>query len=482
MRCLSLAAMLKSISDEIYFACLPQHGDAISLIRERGFAVYILTPPLVQMIPANDKDYQAWLQRSVKEDVADFIGIACDADLVVTDHYAIGAEWHKKLKSTIQCKVVAIDDLVREHDADLVIDQTLGRKPNAYHGASRLLAGPEYALLALPFARHHEDGLNRTGLSGRPRVLIYVGSGDVNNVTLKVLETLVGVIDAHFTVLVSKVAVHYTSIKSWAEGKANVEHLEFVDDMAELMLKNDISIGAAGTTSWERACVGLPSILIPVADNQVEICGQFVKAGAAKSVAMDAIQSQLVSAVRELLEEWDAYTAANLAICDGRGAYRALLEISCLMHAQDCAAVELVAATEDDIELVYRWQLAPETRKFALNPALPSWNEHKDWMNDKLKQNQNYFYIIRDKERASSSGVLRLDRQYTGTYLVSILVDPECHGRGIARSALSVADRIFPDFTLKAVVLEANRASQRLFENAGYQRLTNEEFSRKPLA
>lgn len=44
-----------------------------------------------------------------------------------------------------------------------------------------------------------------------------------------------------------------------------------VNNIAELMANSDLAIGAGGTTTWERCCLGLPAIVIGVAENQIEL-------------------------------------------------------------------------------------------------------------------------------------------------------------------------------------------------------------------
>ena len=102
-------------------------------------------------------------------------------------------------------------------------------------------------------------------------------------------------------------------------------------------------------------------------------------------------------------------------------------------------------------------------------------------MKNKLKQSRDYFYIVRDRESAEARGVLRLDRQSDKSFLVSIYVDPSSYGKGVAKSALALADKIFPEATFNAFVQRANLASQRLFESAGYDRLSTEQFRREPI-
>ena len=479
MRCLALAQALKPAIESVKFACLPQNGDLIQLIQSRGFQVCVLNTPAWIITPENDTDYAAWLQRSQEDDVADFIKVVGHADLVVTDHYAIDAAWQKAIRQAFRCKIIVIDDLVRNHEADLIVDQTLGRSPTAYDGASRVLAGSHYALLAGTFARNHEIALDSAARSGRPKVLVYFGAIDAHNMCLRVLEVLTPIIDAAFTVVLGKAALHYDVIRNWALERDDVEHLEFVNDMAELILKHDFAVGAPGTSSWESACLGLPSVVIPIADNQAENGRKLVAFDAAISVDKGCLDAELVSAVQKLMKNRSDYAASNLAICDGRGAVRVAIEIESLLDQNDTASVGLERATEADIDYVHRLQSAPTTRKYALNSEIPSWPEHKVWMTSKLKVTTDYFYIIRKGQGNTPCGVLRLDRRADGGYTVSIYIDPDYYSQGIGRSALAIIDRVFADCDLHAVVMEANVASQKLFLKAGYERMAKEYFIRK---
>ncbi|KFK47957.1 acetylneuraminate cytidylyltransferase, partial [Vibrio vulnificus] len=140
--------------------------------------------------PQNDADYEAWLQKSVTEDAQDFLAVVKVADLVVTDHYAIGAEWQDKIVAVLDCCLLAIDDLGRCHRADLVLDQTLGRSEVDYASSNtEVLVGSEYALLRTDFSNKREAALSKQ-LSYAPlRVLVSMGGIDAPNATLKVLES-----------------------------------------------------------------------------------------------------------------------------------------------------------------------------------------------------------------------------------------------------------------------------------------------------
>lgn len=478
MRCLVLADELKKRDYSISFVCLPQQGDMISYIETRGFSVLKLKELSQKIIPTHDADYEGWLQRSVIDDAEDFIDCVQSADLIITDHYAIDHVWQRIIIDKLGCYLVAIDDLVRTHDADLIIDQTLGRISNEYKGRAQILAGSDYALLAPKFFTLRERGLKKTLMKGKKRVLISMGGVDKPNSTLLALKALVGKVDADFTVLLNKQAPNYQEVKEWCLEHTNVTHCDFESDMANLMLQHDLAIGAPGTTSWERACLGLPSILIPLATNQLAVCDQLIKHDAIVKVSLDRINYDLLIAYKKIISQWDFFHINNLKLCDGVGATRVVMEISRLFESNKIRHLQLIKATEDDISLVYQWQSHPKTREYALNKSIPTWDEHKRWMVNKINDPKDYFYIVLDKTENKKLGVLRLDYLSEHNYVISIYMAPVEYGKGIASLVLKMIDDLHKNVTIHATVLENNVKSQKLFKKSGYIQIDNETYIR----
>jgi len=481
MRCLVLADALSKKGHQIQFACSPLEGDMRTVIRERGFNVITLAEPKQIIEPQYDADCKAWLQKSVAEDAKDFLAAIKAADLVVTDHYAIDAEWQEKIVAVLDCFLLAIDDLGRCHRADLVLDQTLGRNEIEYASSNtEVLVGSEYALLRTEFSDKREAALSRQLSVESLRVLVSMGGIDAPNATLKVLDTLYCDVNAEFTVLLSPRAPHFQEVKEWCLARPNILHQEFVSDMASLMLEHDIAIGAPGTTSWERACLGLPSIIIPLAENQQFICKQLVQHDAAIHIDIGDIPSVLHDAFMRVLKRWSQFKEANLALCDGRGARRVVYEIEQLVNNKR-DGIFLQSASEDDTALVYAWQSHSATRKYALTPNVPTWSEHQSWMLKKLQSRSDYFYMIINRADRSKVGAVRLDRRESGLYLVSIFIDPNLYGKGIAFQALNAIEAIHPDITIHARVLKENIASHRLFRKAGFKQVDDENYIRQPI-
>ncbi|MCF1426545.1 MAG: UDP-2,4-diacetamido-2,4,6-trideoxy-beta-L-altropyranose hydrolase [Shewanella sp.] len=481
MRCLVLADELSRKGHKILFACSPLEGDMRPFVLDRGFNVITLPQPQKIIEPVHNTDYGAWLQKSVVEDAQDFLTAVTSADLVITDHYAIGLQWQKRVIDSLGCRLFAIDDLARCHKADLILDQTAGRDEADYaESETQVLVGSEYALLQSGFVSKREIALSRELSGNVPKVLISMGGIDAPNATLKVLESLCDKVVAEFTVLLSPRAPHFKQVRDWCSLRSNVVHQEFVSDMPSLMLAHDIAIGAAGTTSWERACLGLPSLIVPLAENQHLVCEQLVNHAVALQVDIKDIAECLHGEFEKVLAHWSKFKEANLVLCDGRGTRRVVFEIEQLV-SKESDRLSLEYASQEDIELMYEWQCHPDTRKYALTPHVPTWDEHQTWMSRKLQVVSDYFYMMVDRVDKKKVGAVRLDRINAGHYLVSILVDPQSYGRGIASKALTIVDAIHPDVTLHASVLKDNVASQRLFKKACYQQIDEETYIRQPI-
>ncbi|MEK9753126.1 MAG: UDP-2,4-diacetamido-2,4,6-trideoxy-beta-L-altropyranose hydrolase, partial [Rhodospirillaceae bacterium] len=199
-------------------------------------------------------------------------------DLVVVDHYGRGAEFETACRGFAD-RVLVIDDLAdRQHDADLLLDQNLGRDAAAYAGLvpadCRLLLGPAYAPLRPEFAIMRDRVLaQRRSRNGIGRILVSFGMADLNELALRTLHALSAIgYDGHVDVVIGGGGRGMARIHAAAaEVGPLVRVLSDVEDMATLMADADLAIGAGGTTSWERCALGLPALIVVVADNQAAV-------------------------------------------------------------------------------------------------------------------------------------------------------------------------------------------------------------------
>jgi UDP-2,4-diacetamido-2,4,6-trideoxy-beta-L-altropyranose hydrolase len=341
MRCLTLADALKQEGSECHFICRQHQGHLLETIRRRGHKAHALpaaderssAPTGQEQLPA----HAAWLGCEWRTDAAQTRKILADIepDWLVVDHYALDTNWEGEARPFCR-KLMVIDDLAdRPHTCDLLLDQTLGRTPEDYRGlvgnTCTILAGSGYALLRPEFAAWRDRSLKRRSRPELHHILVSMGGVDPRNVTGEILEALAGSPQAHgcrVSVVIGSRAPWLVKVQEQARTMPfpTEVHVD-LGDMARLMASADLAVGAAGTTSWERCCLGLPALVLVLAENQRSSAEALERAGAA--VTLDAGRG-LISELRSALDQYGRYekllalARAASGIVDGNGANRVL--------------------------------------------------------------------------------------------------------------------------------------------------------------
>jgi len=257
------------------------------------------------------------------------------ADWLIVDHYGRDAALESACRPWAR-NILVIDDLAdRDHDCDILLDQTLGRQAADYVDRvakdCRLLLGPDYALLRPAFSAQRAAALARREKGGGiRRILVSMGASDPHSVTPVVLEGIArSGSEAEIDVVLGAAAPALAEVQGLTRRMPQTARLHIdAQNMAELMAEADLAIGAGGTTCWERCCLGLPSLLLVLAENQEAITAALVRAGAARRVgngttAPDA--ESVAAATRafaddEIGQRQSALMARQLV--DGRGVER----------------------------------------------------------------------------------------------------------------------------------------------------------------
>jgi len=504
MRCLVLATELIKRGHSVVFAMRPQQGDLMAFVQDKGIEVIALARPQHWQTPKHSADYSAWLQLTELEDADDFYSLvnqSTSVDLIISDHYGINQVWETKVAKQLNCQVMVIDDLLREHACNLLLDQTYGRERAEYKSllpsVANVITSSEYALLNPRFAKLRQQAtdsdLVELNCPNQHKLLVMMGGIDNHNASLKVLKAIAQHISLNpqhnfqaVTVIINNKSPYYQEVVDFVAGQSDIfQQVDFVSDMASFMKLHTIAIGAPGGTSWERACLGIPNIIIPLADNQRMVCQTLMANGAAIKVELAHLASEFSSALDKIIDNYHNFQQKNLLLCDGLGLYRTVFAIEQLLSKKEAVVFSgCRLANNNDIKQVYQWQIQPETRRYSLNTSIPTWEEHSNWMAEKLISADNYFYIIEVKSQQDNycaAGVVRLDKLSETNYLISIFIAPEFHGKGIAPHALSFIDNVHADMTINATVLSENIASVKLFTRANYQQVAAEEFQRTPI-
>lgn len=296
IRCLTLATALKDHGAECIFICRPHEGHLLDYIAEQGFLTQALPDrPTLERIDENDAPpHASWLGTDQIADANDTHAALAKrlgsnaVDWMVVDHYALDARWETSLRSACT-RLMVIDDLAdRLHDCDLLLDQSLGRDAADYDllvaPAITLLIGPQYALLRPEFPRLRAASLSRREYPKLQNILVTMGGIDKDNATGTVLDTLASCKlpdGVQITVVMGAQASWLDHVREQALAMPFPTDVRVgVHDMAALMSESDLAIGGGGMTSIERCILGLPTILVIQAQNQIKQAGELERAGA----------------------------------------------------------------------------------------------------------------------------------------------------------------------------------------------------------
>jgi UDP-2,4-diacetamido-2,4,6-trideoxy-beta-L-altropyranose hydrolase len=334
MRCLSLAEKLRDIGVTVEFITRNYPGDLNKQINVKGFHVHLLSNAVRIQLQHNSTEYKRWSDIEQKIDAKETIKMISDRrlDWLIVDHYLLDYVWEMELRPYSK-KIMVIDDLAdRNHDCDILLDQTFGRKESDYQklilNKCVLLLGSENALLRSDFKKLRPLALSyRKGNNVVKNIIVSMGSMDTINITPKVLDSLSLV---KWKVLPT-VNVVLTSNAPYLEDiRRNVTKYDFTVNirtdeinMAQLMLESDLAIGSGGTTSWERCCLALPTILIILANNQQKVGENLAEIGATITIQKnDMIEKNISNSIAMIINDKNLYMEmCNSAsrVCDGNG-------------------------------------------------------------------------------------------------------------------------------------------------------------------
>jgi len=335
MRCLRIAKNFKKLGKKCIFICSDYKSSLKKKIEQYGFEVKVIKKPKKKFIEVNKSSlaHSDWLVSTQEYDAEKTINIISKykTELLIIDHYGIDCIWENKLRLHVK-KIMVIDDLAdRRHNCDLLLDQNLvynfkKRYKNLIQKKCNLLLGPRYALLDARYSILREKKISRSGKI--KRIIIFFGGADQNNYTQLAITTILKlkIKDIFFDIVMNKQSIFFQQIKRILKNKRNIRIHDSLPNLANLIFKADLAIGAAGSNTWERCCLGLPTIIISSGINQIKIANSMQKNGAAIVIRSKAnLQKEIKNSFLFLYQNKKAYLKMSkkaLSICDGKGINR----------------------------------------------------------------------------------------------------------------------------------------------------------------
>lgn len=391
---------------------------------------------------------------------------------LVLDGYHFVPEYQQAIRSA-GYHLLVIDDMAHFpiYHADVVLNQNLGAEKLKYNCDSdtTLLLGSRYALLRQEFAAWQQ--WKRETPEVAHKVLVTMGNSDPIGVTLKVIQALKQV---HWDGLETIVVVggsnpHYEILESEIQNspfKIRLEHN--VTMMSELMAWADIAITASGSTCWELAFMGVPSLVIGTADNQSGVLDQLDRSGLAVKLGWhdQVTASQIAHSCVEVLKSprlRESLSQRCRTSVDGEGVDRVLM----YMNGND---IRLRRVKESDKSLLWQWANMPEVRSASFSTSIIPWEEHIQWFASKLKDPNCFFYLALNN-MDESLGQVRFDIDGAES-VISVSLDAKYRGRGYGSQLIMLAtQKLFQTSDVQLVhayIKEENLASIRAFLKAGF--------------
>jgi len=457
MRCLALAQAWSDAGGRAVLLSAPLPPALETRLGAEGLAVVAL-----QAAPGSPED-AAETARQAQERGAEW---------VVADGYHFEVGFGRALKEAGH-KILVLDDNggADTSDADLVLNQNIHAQADWYgESPGRLLLGPRYALLRREFRTWR--GWQRETPEIAHKALVTLGGSDPDNVTRKVVEalSLVGPERLDPTIVIGGGNPHRAALE--AEASRLGVSARFVTnppDLPALMADADLAVSAAGSTVWELAFLGVPSLLVVTAANQRGIAQGMDAGGAARSLgeAGDLTAGGLAQAVTAL--RLDPARRAEMSrrareIVDGSGAAR-------VVEAMQDKTLRLRAAEPGDCRLAWEWANDPAVRDVSFSQALIPWESHVAWFDARLRDPQTLFYIGLVPPEGTALGLARFAVSEAEA-VISVVVAPEFRSRGWGVSLIEAASqRAFRECNatrIRAYVKPENAASLRAFAKAGY--------------
>ncbi|MFT5211951.1 MAG: UDP-2,4-diacetamido-2,4,6-trideoxy-beta-L-altropyranose hydrolase [Flavobacterium sp.] len=343
MRCLALARVLKKAGAKCSFVSRALDGNLNGFVSSEGFTLIELPKSQVP-IPKPGKSepvHSNWREAGWEIDALETLKAVSNqkVDWLIVDHYGLWESWHIVMRGC-DAKIMVIDDLAdRKHDCDLLLDQNLGSDFELYRDLipleCRSFFGPDYALLRPEFSDYRESSLKRRHEGKIDHILLNFGGGDPSDYIGKTLGALLNVdIPHHVTI-----SIIYGGLATMTSGHqyliscmpVKVKIYGAVTNMAEILSSCDLVIGAAGGSAWERCCLGVPSLVFPVALNQVNIAKSLSTFGVSTVLgARDLANGKFESTFSNMFQKENLRIMSCKAssICDGTGVVKIIRELN----------------------------------------------------------------------------------------------------------------------------------------------------------
>ena len=475
MRMMALAQACRKLKVDVSFVCGALPSGLVTRLEKSGCNVF-------RIGDANGGAADA-LNTS---DIADSIS----PDWILLDGYCFDDNYQARVARS-NARLMVIDDYghAQHVNADLIVNQNVYARAEIYslttQQRAEILCGAQYVMLRSEFGdstgelQNSGTTIRQTRRPTRPqarRILLTMGGCDEANWTLKAVEALGEMTNSNGKL--SRILVDVVLGAGYRHDESKLQAMQSkqlvlrihnnVGRMSALMKKVDMAISAGGSTCYELANCGVPTIAIPLAENQKPVVAELVARGTLRGVESTDPQ-ELKQQTESLITDQQARREMALAgqrLIDGLGANR-------IARRLVGAYINLRSASMDDAKMLFDWRNDPEVRSVSFSSDPVEWESHRRWLDAKLRDRDCDLWIAEDRT-GLAFGQVRLDHNRAdSTAMISVSIDHASRARGSGTVLLDKACRTaFADNPsldqIVAQIKPGNQASERAFKKTGF--------------
>lgn len=458
MRCLALARLLKKINYQCFFVAYDFTKEIIEKEINKEFKIFYLNSIKYKKSPDEFEklifNHKKNLYSSKEKD--EFLNIILkkirNVKIIIVDHYGLSYKWEKFIKNKFKNKLVVIDDFFnRKHFCDLLIDPTGQYIENKFDQINNLLSGTKYAVINKNFYKQK--------VKKKEFIFVSFGSMDKPGMTLKTVNELLNIkFKFKIVVAISKFSKNYSTLLEYQRAGKIIICNEIVD-INYYLNRSVCAIGAAGTSSFERIYLEIPSLVFKTALNQNNVLKTLSNLNSVQIGNGKNIKKSLL----KFLNSYNKFKIDN--IVDRFGAERIIPNLILHKNKIKFEFFQNKIEQRDALFLMRNMSQHFSTSKITNNKIF--YDEHNNWCNFIYKNNTDLIYLI--TYDSMNVGYLRYHLQKNEgrkkTFLeVSIFILDEFSNKNIGSYTLNFFNNLFSDQNVLAEISKTNKSSLRFFE------------------
>lgn len=393
------------------------------------------------------------------------------ADVVIIDSYLANYEFYKKVSNSVKVPVYIDDNKRIDYSRGVVINGTVFASELNYPAKQDItyLLGSEYTPIRKEFWFVPDKSITKN----IDTIMVTFGGDDSRNMTPSILNLL----KENFPALTKKVIIgrgckNTKKVEALKDKKTELIYYPDAEGMKKAMFESDLAISASGQTLYELARVGVPTIAVAVAENQMINVKGWQKAGFVEYAGYwkdKSVLSNILQKLDFLQDNVLRYekSARGRSLIDGLGAVRIVSQCIKIFFDKN---MYLRKADIKDMERTYELSNDSDVRKYSFHTDRIDMETHKKWFTDKIN-NPNCLFLIAEINKWFL-GQLRFEKENSQAVISISIVNEYRHlgvGYVMFQKSLSNLKTCYPELEyITAFVKIGNDISQVFFENLNF--------------